>query len=611
VNRRLGALLVFITGVALYGPTLRHAFTYDDVPIIVSQPLLHSLANWREILAVPWWKSDLYRPLTSLTFAADWSLGGGNPGVFHLNNALLHGMASLLVYLLALWLLPHAAALVAGLLFAVHPVHVEAVANVVGRAEVLATMFTLVAALTYRVDGELAAQGDTGSARRWLSSFGTLAAVLCGLASKETAFAVPGVLLLVDWLSARGAGEPFSKSLRRHWVLWAAVVALALEWLWIRAIVMDKSVGTYPAPGLEGLGLLGRGLVMLPVVIEYVRLLLFPARLSVDYSPNFLSIADRVTPSVVVGALLLVGFICLAVALRRRAPEVTFSLAWIGGSLLIVSNVIIPSGILLAERTLYLASVGACILLAVLWEALRRRAGAAAVGAIAVVIAAGAIRSLMRSEIWRSNDTLFPQLVRDAPGSFRADWVAGMLAYSAGDRQDGERLLRRGLRTYPLVGNMWDNFALELQHERRWREAGEMFWTAYRVDPNMVASAAMAVGAAVQAGEVDTADARLQLALRKNPEDDDLKIAASHVALAKGDAVRALTLRREVAIRAQDPVHWYLTAEAARQAKLCPSLVVALERLRIRDPNFPGLLQLRDSSAAMGCRLPGATTDGR
>jgi len=125
VNRRYGALLVFLAGVALYVPTARYGFTYDDVPIIAGQPLLHSLAHWREILALPWWKYDLYRPLTSLTLAADWSLSGGNPQLFHLNNALLHGLASLLVFLLAVDLLPYGA-LVAGVVFAVHPVHVEA-----------------------------------------------------------------------------------------------------------------------------------------------------------------------------------------------------------------------------------------------------------------------------------------------------------------------------------------------------------------------------------------------------------------------------------------------------------------------------------------------------
>jgi protein O-mannosyl-transferase len=602
VNRRFGALLVFLTGVALYLPTHRYGFTYDDVPIIVKAPLLHSLSNWREILSSPWWENGLYRPLTSLTLAVDWSLQRGNPAIFHLNNALLHGLASVLVFVLALTLMPYGAALVAGLLFAVHPVHVEAVANVVGRAEVLATIFTLLAALAYHADGELAAQGDGESKWRWLTSFGTLAAVLCALASKESGFAAPGVLLLVDWLGARQAGEPVSNYLVRHWVLCAAVIALALGWLWIRSSVMGDLVGAYPAPGLEGLGLPGRALVMLPVVIQYLRLLFVPGRLSADYSPDFLPIADHITPGVVLGALLLVGCVALAIAARERVPAVTFALAWIGGTLLIVSNLILPSGILLAERTLYLASVGACILLALLWDTLRGRVGHAAVGAVAVVLAAGAIRSLMRSEIWRSNDTLFPQIVRDAPGSFRSYWIAGMLAYEVGDRRRGEELMKQAIRVYPLVGNMWHDLATQYQHERRWREAAEAFWTAYRVDSNLVTSAAMAVGAGIQAGAVDTAAARVEAALRRDPEDDDLKMAASHVALARGQALRAMTLRREVALHfPNEPVHWYLLADAARVAKYCPEMVRSLERLRQLEPKAPGLVALQDSARALGC----------
>jgi tetratricopeptide (TPR) repeat protein len=218
------------------------------------------------------------------------------------------------------------------------------------------------------------------------------------------------------------------------------------------------------------------------------------------------------------------------------------------------------------------------------------------------VIAAGAVRSLMRSEIWRSNDTLFPQLVRDAPGSFRADWVAGMLAYGGGDRRTGERLLRKGLHRYPLVSLMWDDLATELQHERRWAEAADAFWNAFRVDSNMVASAAMAVGAGIQAGGIDTAESRLEVALRVHPNDDDLKIAASHVALARGNPLRAMTLRREVARRSPaEPVYWYLTAEAARQARFCPELIHSLDRLRTLEPNAPGVTALTDSSADLGC----------
>jgi predicted Zn-dependent protease len=122
------------------------------------------------------------------------------------------------------------------------------------------------------------------------------------------------------------------------------------------------------------------------------------------------------------------------------------------------------------------------------------------------------------------------------------------------------------------------------------------------VDSNAVSSAAMAVGAGIQAGEIDTAASRLQVALRQHPENDDLRIAASHLALAQGKPLRAMTLRREVAWRwPEEPVYWYLAADAARQARYCPELVRSLERLRQLEPKATGLAPLEESSRALGC----------
>lgn len=602
MTRRSGALLVFLVGLALYLPALRYGFTYDDVPIIVQQPLIHSLGNWREILTTPWWANGMYRPLARLTLALDWSLAGGAPWLFHLTNAILHAAAGVLVFLLAAGMLPLTAAVAAGLLFAVHPVHVEAVANVVGRAEVLATLFTLLAALAYRRDGELAAAGETSSRARRLASFGTLTAVLFALASKESAFAAPGILFLVDWMDALRRGERLRDALGRHWALWAGTVALAGAWLWLRSLIVRDLTGSYAAPGLDGLDLFGRGLVMLPVVLEYLRLLFLPARLSADYSPDFIPIAHSLTPAVLLGAAALAGCAGAALAFRRRAPAVTFALGWMGATLLVVSNLVVPTGVLLAERTLYLASVGACLLLAFLWSRMALRAVPVAAGLLALVLAAGAARSVSRAEVWTSNETLFPQLVRDAPGSFRGDWIAAMLAYESGDRKGGERLLRRGLATYAGVGNMWNDYANQLQRDGRWREAADNFWTAFRVDSGLVGSAARAVAAGIEAGEIDTAEARLRVAGERHPGSDQLTIAASHVALARGHAMQAMTLRRQVALRSpEQPEYWYLTADAARRAKSCPELVHSLERVRALGWEFPAVAALRDSSVAMGC----------
>jgi hypothetical protein len=477
------------------------------------------------------------------------------------------------------------------------------VANVVGRAEVLATVCTLLAALLYAADGDPApAGGRIRLGRRLATSLGTMAAVLLAFASKESALAAPGILLLVDWLSARKAGEPAVVRFRRHWVLWAAILVLAVEWLWLRANVAGNLAGVAPAPGLEGLSPLGRLGVMLPVVLEYLRLLFLPARLSLDYSPNYLPVTGGLTLRLVAGVLALAAGVALALRARAPAPVLTFALGWTAAALIIVWNVVIPSGVVLAERTLYLASVGACLALGAAFQLARPRWPRAALAVAALLVLAGTARTWSRVPVWRSNDTLFPQLVRDAPGSFRGDWVAAMIAYQSGDRAGGERLMRRGFETYPSTGVMWDDFAKQLRREGRWREASDCYWMAFRVAPMLVQSAAYSVGAALQAGAIDTAEARLNAALQRYPDRDELKLAASHVALARGQPLRAMTLRRQVAWGSPDMLeYWYLTADAAAKAGYCPELVRSLDRMRALQADSGAMARLDQRRHTLGC----------
>jgi protein O-mannosyl-transferase len=592
------AVVAFVAA-ALFVRTIAFKFVYDDVWVVLNNPRLHSLHRWPEILTTPWWSHGLYRPFTSLTLAANWVLGDGSPGGFHLANLLLHALASALVFVLAIRWLPRAGALAAALLFAVHPVHVEAVANVVGRAEVLATVFTLIAVLLYLRHGDLIRTTGRG---HWAISAGVLGAGLLALASKESAFALPALLLVIDWLREQQAGRSFRIRRDQHAVLWAAVVGLTAAWLVGRAIVLGDVAGDHPAPGLAGTGLLDRVVIMLPVVPEYLRLLLLPIRLSADYSPAFLPVTTAFTAQAALGVLLLAGCVAAAVLARRRAPLVTAGIAWLGASLLIVANLIVPTGILLAERTLYLPSVGVCLLLGWLWcEAYRSRPVLAA-AALGVVLVVASARTLSRADVWKDNTVFFHHLVQDAPGSYRAAWVGAMLSYIAGDSTAGERQMLQGLHIYSGNGAMWRDFANVMEKQRRWQRAADYHWAAFQADPTLTQEASRAVAVSVLAGELDTAQVRLARAERALPPSADLTLAASHLALARGDAARATGLRREIAREQPDTLRfWVLTAEAATRASDCDALGESIGRLERLQPNIPVLALFRERLAAMTC----------
>lgn len=590
-----------LLAVGAYAQTAGYEFAYDDVHIIQNNQLLRSLGNWRDIIQSTWWQDALYRPVTMLWFALDWALGGGDPRPFHVVNVGIHAVVTGMVYLLARGGLGPLGAGAAALLFAVHPVHVEAVANVVGRAELLTTAFTMVAALAYRWDGNLAA-GGTGGGRRAMASFGTLAAVGLGLASKETAFATPGVLLLVDWWEARRTGEPARARLARHWVLWVATVAISLEWLWIRASVVGGLAGDHPAPGLEGKSLAERALVMAPVVVQYLRLLFFPRRLSADYSPDFLPVAQGITPAGLAGFGLMIAAALLGFRAHRRAPPVTFGLAWIGGTLLILANLIVPTGTLLAERTLYLPSVGAVIVvgwLAAWLEASWRRLG---VALTALVVGLGMVRTVTRETVWRDNGQLFPQLIREAPESFRAYWLAGALAYDAGDRARGEALIRRAIVVYSLHPGVWKDLASQLEQDGRWLEAAQHYRAVFTIDSTDLSHGLAAVRNYIRAGAVDSAAAVAARIGRGYPHDVRHYTATAEVENARGRFVAAMTWRRRVAWRLPDAWQaWYLTAQAAVAAGSCWEAQRSTARVRALQPDLPQLAELHQRLEELRC----------
>jgi hypothetical protein len=194
---------------------------------------------------------------------------------------------------------------------------------------------------------------------------------------------------------------------------------------------------------------------MLGVVPEWLRLMLWPARLSMDYTPPSIGIAQGPALDQLPGLLLLVAVLGFAIAQWRRRPVTSFGIAWAVITLLPSSNFIIPAGIILAERTLYLPSVG--VLLAVcdtfVWAAPRiqaRQVRVLAAAAIGAVIGAGTMWSAKRTTVWHDNERLFRKTVADYPDSYRAHFMLGSWAFSQQRLSEGEQEFRRAIALFPF-----------------------------------------------------------------------------------------------------------------------------------------------------------------
>ena len=326
------------------------------------------------------------------------------------------------MYRLAPRLLSPVGAVATAALFAVHPVHVEATANVVGQGELWMTLFVLLACPAYL---DVRRTGAVPALRQRLV-LGIL--LVLASASKEQGLVLPGLIVLIEFMAV-GRSESFRTRLAAIGPTLSVLLASAVGMLLGRYLVLGKLGQGAIAAQLDTLDLGQRVLVMSPMIAEWIRLLVWPRHLETQYSPPAYGAMPATLTPVVVGLGLLVTLIALAVLARRSAPTVTLGLAWTGCALLPVANIFFPTGIVIAERTLFLPSVGAILagVAAGAWAAARaERLRPVFSGVLATLIVLGSARSFSRQAIWRDTQTTLAQTVIDGPRSYRGFQSYGM-----------------------------------------------------------------------------------------------------------------------------------------------------------------------------------------
>ncbi|HEX9107503.1 MAG TPA: tetratricopeptide repeat protein [Longimicrobiales bacterium] len=456
-SRRSLALLVALAAVLPFANSLLNGFAYDDVAVVHDDPRVHGLGRLADILLKPYWASygrelGLYRPLTSIGFALQWTIGGGAPWIFHAANVALHALACVLLFLLLQRLAGRAGAFVGALLFAVHSVHTEAVANVVGQAELIAACGVLGAALLWsrRPAGEPPGAGVVA---------GVAAGYAVALLSKESAITAPALLLALDLAQRRvpASGAGVAAWARQVAPAMAALTGVALAFLALRYHVLGSLRGGDVAPSIPFLAH-DHFWMSLRVWPEYARLLLFPQDLSSDYSPAVILPVHGWTAATSLGALLLLGVLALAL-LTPTLPEVGLPAAWFLISILVVSNLFFPVGVTLAERILYLPSAALAFAIALAWAPLRRRYPPRLLaGVTLVLVAALAVRTWVRNPDWRDQDAVVAAMVRDHPESYRAQWNTAVRAFARGDRVGAAQAWELTYRLWPEDSHMLTEF---------------------------------------------------------------------------------------------------------------------------------------------------------
>lgn len=427
------AAVVVVAAALPYLRTLAFPFVYDDGAIIAANPALHSPSGLINAWTVPYWPpavsgpAGLYRPVVQFVYALLWNVGGGQPAAFHVWAVAVHVAAAIAVLCLLTWALTPSMAILGAVLFAVQPVHVEAVASIVGSADSLATLLALIFALVLLGARERTA-GDAPFT--WTTALVLAAIYALALGAKESAAAIPalGLATLWGWHAATHRSAPsVTDVVRRGWRVWIACAAALCAMTMARFAVLGA---LSPPPGVIADGIAGvdtatRVWTMMSAWPTVGALLFWPAHLMMHYGPSAIPRESALTLRAAI-ALLVLTACGIAAMMRSAGRRPAAALAWIVLGYLPASNILVPTGQLLAERTLYLPSVGAVMLvgwvLEVGSERLARNGNRRAPALVPVLAACltviGGVRAMTYAGVWASDASLFTSGIAADPRAF-------------------------------------------------------------------------------------------------------------------------------------------------------------------------------------------------
>lgn len=426
---RLWVFALVLASAGLYSNTLGFGAAWDDSRFVFNSGATDGISaipgmfTTQMVRDVPRARGA-YRPLTASTYAMDWTVGRGNARFFHWTNVFLHVAVTLLVFVLLLRLrAPLAAAGLGSLVYAVHPVHVEAVANIAGRAELLVGLFMVGAAVVYL--------GGRGVFR----GLAVLACFVGALLSKEHGITLPVLLVTLEVLRPGAEGRPVRRLLDRAG-LWAAMAGVGATYMLVRRAVLGTFSTSDVAPFIGDLSTGRRITTAIANWLEYARLHVVPLDLSVDYGPAV--IMPSGPGDLLFWAGLSVGIGLLVVAWRAwpRHRLATLGAAWFAVTMLPSSNLLVPIAQWLAERFFYVPSVGFSMLVAAAWAArppsLGGRERQLITAAVTLVLVGFSVRSWNRNARWEDSTTVIATLITEHPEAFRAQWYLGRLYFEQG-----------------------------------------------------------------------------------------------------------------------------------------------------------------------------------
>ncbi len=435
-NHRWAYLVIFLLTLAIYGNTFKNKYALDDAIVITQNEFtkqgfkgIKAIFTNESFTGFFGKKKNLvaggrYRPLSIATFAVEYQFFGLNPSISHIINVVLYAFTGFFVFLIFFSLVDDqkrswwfSTAFLTAVLFVIHPVHTEVVANIKGRDEILALLFSLIAlqcALLYL----------RRKRNYWL--FFSSIALFLGMLSKENA----AVFLLLIPLTIYFFT---SSSYKKTGIIFVSLLIPFLIFLVIRQSVVG-SLSSPPSHELMNNPFLHatsseRYATIFYTLGLYIKLLVFPQPLTFDYYPYQIALQHWDNFFVIVPFLGYLFLIILAALLFRSKNPVSFGIIFYLAALLPVSNLLFPVGTFMNERFIYMSSLGFLLIAGLMLHRIfeNEKISAKYLVLVLMVPLMGFYvwKTVTRNKVWKDDYTLFTTDVKTSSNSAKSNCSAG------------------------------------------------------------------------------------------------------------------------------------------------------------------------------------------
>ncbi|MBI2401074.1 MAG: tetratricopeptide repeat protein [Deltaproteobacteria bacterium] len=465
-KKSLAAAAVAVIVIAVWACSLSNGFVYDDHKYLVGNPWVKDTAFTGDIFSSSTSAfsptdaiSNTYRPMLYMLYMAEYLAFGLTPFYFHLVNILAHAVNAVFVFFVAANLLGKEGRgsvflpLLAGLAFGLHTINTEVVNWVSASTELFFTLFALAGLNLYlrRASGVLSAPF-----------------FLVALLFKETAAALALIIFIYDYSKNR-------LLLRDRWKAYAFFIAAGF----VYALMRFNAIGGVMHHKQADLSTIEAFINIFPLVAAYFAKLALPVNLSAIY--EFHPARSFLDARVIAGAAFVLAF-SAALFFSRRRPAMLVGLSMMAIPLLPVLYVPALSSSAMADRYLYLPSAGLAIVLASVASVLDKKAAKASIVVASALLVAWAAGSISRSQVWRSDHTLWADAARRAPNSPNAHYNYAWASHNAGDLKEAVEHYRRAASLAPSADAHY-NLGVIFLGQSMIDEAEFEFRAALGIDP--------------------------------------------------------------------------------------------------------------------------------